>query len=134
MPTVLHISNAKQGTPIGALSWNTFKVHGAISQLHTFKRRIVVMRGRRKSSHKDATGVYLRCRCRCVKWAERRPVLRGRLATDLLVSKGGPFDMAALVELGTVECCGQAPEIEDCYFDPRTAHYVVSSPIRFSGN
>ncbi len=57
-----------------------------------------------------------------------RPVLRGRLATDLLVTKGGPFDMAALVELGTVECCGHAPEIEDYYFDPRTAHYVRLVP------
>lgn len=63
-----------------------------------------------------------------------RPVLRGRLATDLLVSKGGPFDMAALVELGTVKYCGHAPEIEDYYFDPRTAHYVRLVPLRFSGN
>ena len=57
-----------------------------------------------------------------------RPVLRGRLATDLLVSKGGPFDMAALVELGTVECCGHAPEKEDYYFDPRPAHYIRHIP------
>lgn len=51
-----------------------------------------------------------------------RPVLRGRLTTDLLASKGGPFDMAALVDLGTVECCGHAPEIEDHYFNPSTAY------------
>jgi hypothetical protein len=36
-----------------------------------------------------------------------RPVLGRRLTTDLLASKGGPFDMAELVDLGAVECCGR---------------------------
>lgn len=53
-----------------------------------------------------------------------RPVLRGRLTTDLLTINGGPFDIAALVELGTVKCCGHAPETEDYYFDPNAAHAV----------
>jgi len=57
-----------------------------------------------------------------------RPILRGRLTTDLLASKGGPFDLAALVDLGTVACCGHAPETEDYYFDPRTVHSIRLLP------
>ena len=57
-----------------------------------------------------------------------RPVLTGRLTTDLLASKGGPCDMAALVDLGMVECCGHTPETEDYYFDSRTAHSVRLIP------
>jgi hypothetical protein len=57
-----------------------------------------------------------------------RPVLRGRLTTDLLTLKGGPFDIASLVELGTVKYCGHAPETEDHYFDPRAARAVRLIP------
>jgi hypothetical protein len=46
-----------------------------------------------------------------------RPVLRGRLTTNFLARKGGPFDIAARVDLGRVEYAGQAPEVEDYYFN-----------------
>src|SRR5262249_325166 len=40
--------------------------------------------------------------------------------------------MAALVDLGTVEWCGHAPEIEDYYFTPSTAYYIrLISPALF---
>lgn len=57
-----------------------------------------------------------------------RPVLRSRLTTDLLTLNGGPFAIAALVELGTVKCCGYAPETEDCYFDPKAARAIRLIP------
>jgi hypothetical protein len=63
-----------------------------------------------------------------------RPVLRGRLTTDLLASKGGPFDMAALVDIGRVESCGHAPETEDYNFDPSTAYFLrLIPPYTFLG-
>lgn len=47
-----------------------------------------------------------------------RPVLaRSRLAVDLLKRKKGPFDIAVIVDLGTVQAQGKAPEIEDYLFD-----------------
>lgn len=46
-----------------------------------------------------------------------RPVLQGRLTTNFLARKGGPFEIAALVDLGQVKYSGQAPEVEDHYFD-----------------
>lgn len=46
-----------------------------------------------------------------------RPVLRGRLTTNFLSRKGGPFDIAARVDLGRVEYAGQPPEVEDYYFN-----------------
>ena len=46
-----------------------------------------------------------------------RPVLRGRrLSIDLLLRKGGPFDIAAIVDLGGTQYAGQPPETEDYYF------------------
>ncbi|HLJ81319.1 MAG TPA: hypothetical protein VKT52_07540, partial [Ktedonobacterales bacterium] len=53
-----------------------------------------------------------------------RPVLRGRLTNSLLVRYGGPFDMAAVVELGTVRYDGRPPEVEDYAFEPVHAHHL----------
>lgn len=52
-----------------------------------------------------------------------RPVLGGkRLAVDLLRRHGGPFEMAAIVDLGITKPAGSPPETEDHWFDPtRTA-------------
>src|SRR4051812_41412165 len=51
-----------------------------------------------------------------------RPVLDHRnLGTGLLVRHGGPFDMAAVVELGRAGCVGHPPETEDHHFEPRYA-------------
>lgn len=48
-----------------------------------------------------------------------RPVLAGsRLTIDLLKHKGGPFDIAVVVDLGTTQPRGRAPETEDHVFDP----------------
>ena len=46
-----------------------------------------------------------------------RPVLRSRLPVELLALHGGPFSMAALIDLGQVRYCGSAPEIEDHSFN-----------------
>jgi hypothetical protein len=55
-----------------------------------------------------------------------RPCLAGaRLRTSLLRERGGPFDVAALVDLGAVRHVGQAPEIEDYLFEPRHARRVA---------
>jgi hypothetical protein len=53
-----------------------------------------------------------------------RPVLQGRLRTELLVTQGGFLDMAALVDLGPVEPCGHPPEVEDHRFELRHARAV----------
>lgn len=51
-----------------------------------------------------------------------RPVLLGkRLARDLLESKGGPFGIGAIVELGEVQANGSPPELEDHLFDSANA-------------
>jgi hypothetical protein len=48
-----------------------------------------------------------------------RPILSGtRLSTSLLKRNGGPFDMAEVVDLGTVKSSPQNPEVEDHIFDP----------------
>jgi hypothetical protein len=61
-----------------------------------------------------------------------RPVLRSRLTTDMLASKGGPFDMAELVDFSAVECCGRAPETEDYFFNPRSVRAVrLLTPTNF---
>lgn len=50
--------------------------------------------------------------------AHVRPVLaRSRMAVDLLKRKGGPFDIAVIIDLGDVQAQGKAPEIEDYLFD-----------------
>jgi hypothetical protein len=54
-----------------------------------------------------------------------RPVLRrAQLETSLLRSEGGCFDIGAVVELGTVQDVGSAPELEDREFDPAVASLV----------
>lgn len=51
--------------------------------------------------------------------AHVRPVLAGsRLTIDLLKRKGGPFDIAVVVDLGDAQPRGTPPEIEDHVFDP----------------
>lgn len=46
-----------------------------------------------------------------------RPVLaKSRLTVDLLKRKGGPFDIAVIVDLGNVQAQGKAPELEDYLF------------------
>ena len=61
-----------------------------------------------------------------------RPVLRGRLTNSLLVRFGGPFDMAAVIELGSVRYDGRPPEVEDYAFEPVHARRLhVSSPADF---
>lgn len=54
-----------------------------------------------------------------------RPVLEtGRLGRSLLTRHGGPFDMAVVVDLGSVWTVGQAPEFEDHRFDRRRVRRV----------
>jgi hypothetical protein len=53
-----------------------------------------------------------------------RPVIWGQLTTDLLARNDGPFDMAALVDLGPVDRVGHAPEIEDHRFEASRADGV----------
>jgi hypothetical protein len=50
-----------------------------------------------------------------------RPVLAGRLGTDLLAKNGGPFDIATLVDVGPTRHCGSPPETEDHLFTPANA-------------
>jgi hypothetical protein len=58
-----------------------------------------------------------------------RPVLPGmRLRADLLEARGGPFNMAALVDLGETHSCGNAPETEDMEFHPALAARVRTLP------
>lgn len=50
--------------------------------------------------------------------AHVRPVLAGsRLTVDLLKRKGGPFDIAVVVDLGATQPRGRPPETEDHVFD-----------------
>lgn len=54
-----------------------------------------------------------------------RPVLEsGQLGLSLLRRHGGPFDIAAIVELGPVRYVGSAPETEDYRFERRKARRV----------
>jgi len=54
-----------------------------------------------------------------------RPVIRsGMLSADQLSTNGGPFDMAALVDLGDVRPNPAPPETEDHLFYPKDAHLV----------
>jgi len=54
-----------------------------------------------------------------------RPVLRhGRLTTDLLSTGGGPFDVGAVVYLGSTTNTGHPPELEDRRFDPARARWL----------
>jgi hypothetical protein len=61
-----------------------------------------------------------------------RPVLTGRLSRHLLACKGGPFDIAHVVDLGPVRHVGYAPEVEDYEFRWYEAQRVtVESPDGF---
>ena len=54
--------------------------------------------------------------------AHVRPVLQyGRLTIDLLLKRGGPFDLGCVVDLGPTVHIGHAPEHEDHRFDPAKA-------------
>ena len=54
-----------------------------------------------------------------------RPVLRrGRLTLDLLSTRGGPFDVGSVVDLGPATYAGHAPELEDHRFDPAHARWL----------
>jgi hypothetical protein len=51
--------------------------------------------------------------------AHVRPILAGsRLTVDLLKRKGGPFDIAVVVDLGNTHPRGSPPETEDHIVDP----------------
>lgn len=60
-----------------------------------------------------------------VEWetgAHVRPVLAGqRLGADLLLSRGGLFELGAIIELGPTVPVGRPPEVEDHQFDPAQA-------------
>src|SRR5260221_4261607 len=61
-------------------------------------------------------------------WQHIRPVLNGRLTTSLLATNGGPFAIASLVDLGSVQYRGYAPEVEDYYFDPQMVRIIGAVP------
>ena len=48
-----------------------------------------------------------------------RPVMQGRLSVHLAASRGGPFNMGEVVDLGPTRYVGVAPEVEDHRFDWR---------------
>lgn len=62
-----------------------------------------------------------------------RPVLAGsQLTNALLKREGGPFDIAAVVDLGSVRANGSPPEVEDHLFDPqKTKATTVLAPAKF---
>ena len=54
-----------------------------------------------------------------------RPVLpQQRLSTDLCARRGGPFDMAVVVDLGLVRPVPSRPELEDHEFLPSNVRAV----------
>jgi hypothetical protein len=56
--------------------------------------------------------------------AHVRPTTGSRLSYRLLAPHGGPFDLGAVVELGSTYRVGRPPEIEDYSFQPRMARRV----------
>ena len=50
-----------------------------------------------------------------------RPVVHGRLSTDFLARRLGPFEIAHEIDIGATEYIGKAPEVEDYRFDYRRA-------------
>jgi hypothetical protein len=61
-----------------------------------------------------------------------RPMLRERLNVELLALNGGPFGIAALIDLGQVRYCGEAPEVEDYSFNLQNVCRVgVVPPEKF---
>jgi hypothetical protein len=58
-----------------------------------------------------------------------RPVTDGRrLGAHLLRYNHGPFDIGAVIDLGTVRYVGRAPEVEDYDFNPRRVTAVGDMP------
>jgi hypothetical protein len=53
-----------------------------------------------------------------------RPTTYGRLSRELLRAEGGPFDVAAMVDIGDAVPEGIAPELEDHHFNPTHAHFL----------
>lgn len=62
-----------------------------------------------------------------------RPVLqRGRLTTDVLAGRGGPFSLGAIVDIGDPTPRPSAPEVEDRVFDPaRTQQLAIVGAPEF---
>lgn len=62
-----------------------------------------------------------------------RPVLPGaRLRDQICARRGGPFDMATVVDLGVVRPVPSPPEVEDCEFTPWQARLAQSiEPMLF---
>ena len=61
-----------------------------------------------------------------------RPIGNGQLTRALLRQHGGPFDIAEIVDLGTVKHVGAPPEIEDHEFDYHLASgFAIASPDEF---
>ena len=61
-----------------------------------------------------------------------RPTLRGRLSVHLSASRGGPFNMGEIIDLGPTQFAGSAPEVEDYRFDWRNARSLgTTSPAQF---
>lgn len=61
--------------------------------------------------------------------AHVRPVLgHGRLTMDLLLKRGGPFELGCVVNLGPTVHAGRAPEHEDHRFDPAKAFCLGRVP------
>jgi hypothetical protein len=58
-----------------------------------------------------------------------RPVTRwGSMTADLLTPRGGPFDMARVVDLGRTEAAAERPHMEDHLFKPWDAELVEEFP------
>jgi len=63
-----------------------------------------------------------------------RPTLVGRLSKNLLLAHGGPFEIAAVVDLGTTAWCLKKPETEDQQFMLNAVkHDRLASPGEFWG-
>lgn len=61
-----------------------------------------------------------------------RPTTYGRLGRHLLRAMGGPFDVAAIVDIGDAVPEGIAPEVEDYRFEPSRARFCETiTPTNF---
>jgi hypothetical protein len=59
--------------------------------------------------------------------ARVRPV-SGQLSSILLRRHRGPFDIRAIVDLGSCRPAGRPPEIEDVWFEPSTSRHIGEVP------
>ena len=57
-----------------------------------------------------------------------RPVLNRQMTIDMLSVRGGPFDIARIVDLGKTKFVGKVPELEDHWFDAATAKHAGDMP------